>query len=190
MRFPKCKGGENMKRVWSAKSSYILLSVVIFLVGCVFLIWPGISLTVLARVMGAILLLSGIAKLFGYFSNDLYRIAFQFDLAFGILTAAAGMVILIFPQDAAEYLTVLLSIFVIVDALITVQNSIEARRFGIREWWLLLLGSIAAGVLGVAALVWPNAANLLLMRITGVALMLDGIQNIAVALLTISHRRH
>ena len=102
MRFPKYKGGENMKRVWIAKSSYILMSVVIFLVGCVFLIWPGISLTVLARVMGAILLLSGIAKLFGYFSNDLYRIAFQFDLAFGILTAAAGMVILIFPQDAAE----------------------------------------------------------------------------------------
>lgn len=177
-----------MKRVHIAKGCYLLMSVAVFLLGCVLLFRPGASLTVLVRIVGGLLLLSGVTKLFGYFANDLYRIAFQFDLALGLLISAAGVLILIFPQGAAARLTELLAVFVLVDALITVQNAIDAKRFGIRCWWLLLCCAVAAGAFAIAVLASPHTAGLLLMRITGAALILNGIQNMAVALLTVFQR--
>lgn len=169
----------------AAKWGYIGTSVAIFAVGLVFLLWPGTSVTVLARIVGALVLLAGIAKVFGYFSNDLYHIAFQFDFSLGILDAALGALILIFPSWFAGYLAVCLALFVIVDGVVTVQNAIEARRFGIGKWWLLLLCGILSVAIGVAALLRPLTTSELMMRLTGIALMLDGVQNIAVAVVTV-----
>lgn len=173
----------------AAKWGYIGTSIAIFAVGLVFLIWPGTSATVLARIVGVLVLLAGIAKVFGYFSNDLYHIAFQFDFALGILDAALGALILIFPEWFAGYLAICIAIFVIVDGVVTVQNAIEAHRFGIGKWWLLLVGGILAVAIGVVALLRPMTTSELVIRLTGIALMLDGIQNIAVALITVKRVR-
>ncbi len=178
-----------MKRVQIAKFSYILTSAAILLIGCVFLIWPESSLVALCRAVGIVILLSGLAKLFGYFANDIHQIAFQFDLALGTLTAIFGIIILIFPKRFAEYLAILVSVFVIVNALFTMQNSIEAKKFGIGKWWLLLLGGIIAFLIGMIALIKPIDTNLFIMRFAGIALMTDGLQNITVAIITIHHVR-
>lgn len=127
-----------MKRIQIAKYSYILTSAAIILIGCFFLIRPETSLVTLSRAVGAVVLVSGLAKLFGYFSNDAHQIAFQFDLALGALTALFSIVILLSPEQFAKYLTMLVSIFVVTNALFTVQNAVEAKRFGIRKWWVLL----------------------------------------------------
>lgn len=179
-----------MKRVQIAKISYILTSVLIFLIGCVFLIFPDTSLTVLCRVVGAVIAVSGIAKLFGYFSDDLHQIAFQFDLALGVLTTAAGVLILIFPHRFSTFLVVIVAIFVLINALFTIQNAIESRRFGIRRWWLLLLGGILAAVFGIIALTQPTASNRFILQMIGIALMTDALQNIIVAVITLYHQKH
>ena len=38
----------------------------------------------------AMLIVYGLIKILGYFSRDIYCLAFQFDLAFGVLLAAVG----------------------------------------------------------------------------------------------------
>ncbi|MFR5865059.1 MAG: HdeD family acid-resistance protein [Acutalibacteraceae bacterium] len=177
-----------MKRIQIAKYSYILTSAAIILIGCFFLIRPETSLVTLSRAVGAVVLVSGLAKLFGYFSNDAHQIAFQFDLALGALTALFSIVILLFPEQFAKYLTMLVSIFVVTNALFTVQNAVEAKRFGIRKWWVLLIGA-AAFLAGLAALLRPSETNLFLMRFVGIALILDGIQNIIVAAITIYRKK-
>ena len=122
-----------------AKRCYIGTSVLLFVLGIAFLFWPGTSLAVLSRLVGAAMVLFGAARIVGYFSNDPYRLAFQFDFAMGILTCALGLVLLIFPGAVMKYMTALIGLFVVVDAVLTVQNSLEARRFGLGRWWLLLL---------------------------------------------------
>lgn len=178
-----------MKPIQIAKYSYIITSIAIVLIGCLFLIRPETSLVTLSRAVGAVILVSGLAKLFGYFSNDAHQIAFQFDLALGALTVLLGIVILLFPQQFSKSLIILVSLFVIANALFTLQNAVEARWFGIRKWWVLLIGAAAALVAGLVALLRPMDTTLFLMRFTGVALILDGIQNIVVAAITIYRRR-
>lgn len=174
-----------MKRTQIAKYSYIITSAAIILLGCFFLIRPEISLVTVSDAVGAVILASGLAKLFGYFSNDAHQIAFQFGLALGILTALLGVVILLFQEQFSEHLTLLLPLLVLANALFTVQNAVEAKRFGIEKWWVLLAGAVAAFLVGLIALLRLAGTDLFLMRFTGVALILDGIQNIFVAAITI-----
>lgn len=42
------------------------------------------------RVIGAVSLFYGVSKILGYFSHDLYNLAFQFDLALGVFTLIFG----------------------------------------------------------------------------------------------------
>ena len=41
------------------------------------------------------LIVYGLIKILGYFSRDIYCLAFQFDLAFGVLLAAVGIIIIV-----------------------------------------------------------------------------------------------
>ncbi|MDO4379862.1 MAG: DUF308 domain-containing protein [Clostridia bacterium] len=172
-----------------AKRCYIITSSLFVILGAVFLFWPQVSLSVLVRIVGVALIFSGVSKLIGYFSNDPYRIAFQFDFAMGVLTCAFGFVLLLFPDGVAKYLTVMIGIFVIIESLFTIQNAIEARRFGLGKWYLLLICGIASLALGICALIKPLSATLFVTRIGGAALLFDGIQNIIVAILTVKKER-
>ena len=69
----------------TAKIGYIVMSAVMCAFGILLIVMPDMSNTILGLVCGTIMLLFGIVKLVGYFSKDLYRLAFQYDLAFGLL---------------------------------------------------------------------------------------------------------
>ena len=117
-----------MSRVKIAKYAYLISSAAVFLLGVLFLIFPNASLNAVCRVAGAVILISGAVKLYGYFSHDLYRIAFQFDMAFGILTILLGAAMLIMPGKFSEFLSAIISIFVIIDAVFTIHRTVLRRR--------------------------------------------------------------
>lgn len=74
------------------------------------ILYPQISSEVLASVFGLIMVLFGGVKLVGYFSMDLFRLAFQYDLSFGILMIALGIVVLFRPEKALSFICVVLGI--------------------------------------------------------------------------------
>ena len=76
--------------MWVAKSGYIVMSLVFCAAGTACIANPGLSATVIGRVLGAAMILFGAVKLVGYCSRDLYRLAFQYDLGFGLLLIALG----------------------------------------------------------------------------------------------------
>lgn len=67
--------------------------------------------------VGMILIIYGIVKVIGYFSDDLYCLAFQYDLACGLFLIAMGMILL--------------------DALLKIQISKDARKFGLMNHLLV-----------------------------------------------------
>ena len=66
-----------------AKIGYIVTSVLFCIVGILFIAKPEISTRMIGIGIGVATIVFGIVKLIGYFSKDLYRLAFQFDLEFG-----------------------------------------------------------------------------------------------------------
>ena len=128
----------SIHSIQAAKISYVVMSVLLCALGVVLMIWPGLSVTAIGIASGVMLIVLGLVKLLGYFSRDLYRLAFQFDLALGILLLVLGCVILSSPDRAMSFLCLILGIAVAVDGWFKVQMALDARRFGLRSWWLIL----------------------------------------------------
>ena len=164
-----------------AKYGYIIISAVFTLAGLLMILRPAPSQSFIGIFFGVALLVFGLIKLVGYWSRDLFRLAFQYDLAFGILLIALGIVTLARPNGAMSFLCIVFGIPVLADGLFKIQISLDAKRFGIGQWWLLLLLAALTCVIGLLLVIRPSDAARALMVLMGISLLLDGILNICVA---------
>ena len=180
----------SIRSIQAAKAGTIALSAVLCGLGLFLVLRPAVSIGLTGAVTGAVMIAFGVVKLAGYFSRDLYRLAFPFDLAFGTLLIAIGAVILVRPVKAMSMLCVMLGIEIVADGLLKVQTALDARRFGLETWWLILALGIAAGAVGVAMALHPSDSAEVLTVLTGVALMVEGALSLCVALCAVKIIRH
>lgn len=174
----------------AAKTGYIIMSLVFCGVGGLFLARPELSALTASRILGAAMILFGAVKLVGYFSRDLYRLAFQYDLEFGLLLIALGAIVLARPAGALSFFAAGLGVVILADGLFKVQIALDARRFGIRLWWATLTLAILTGAAGVLLVLRPWDSALLLTGLLGVSLIFEGVLNLCVALSTVKIIKH
>lgn len=155
-----------MKKLQFARSGYILISFIFYVAAVIYLLFPDLPPMILSCFSGVILVAYGIIKLVGFFSEDLYCLAFRYDMAFGLLLMVAGVLLLVKTVSVAEYLTPGLGWMALLDNLFHIQMAKEAQDFGMMKEWKLILGlSIAAGVLSVLLIIHgfpsPQATHIL-----------------------------
>ena len=172
----------SVKLIQAAKRGYIIISLVLCAIGLLMIFMPTLSLSAIGIIVGVVLGVSGVIKLIGYFSRDLYQLAFQFDLAFGILLMALSVVILLRPEHMMSFLCIILGITTLADGLLKIQTSLDARRFGLRTWWLILSVAILAGAAGMVLVLRPSQSAQVLTVLMGVSLLAEGILSLCVAL--------
>lgn len=174
-----------MRFTQSVKAAFAVLSAALILGGLCLLIWPGASVSVLCAALGVLSVLYGAVRLAGYFSNDLYRLAFQFDLAVGILSILIGLLLILRTDRVLANLALVVGVFLLVDSVLRLQTALDARHFGMRRWWLVLLASVCGAALSLLLLLRPLDSALALTRLTGAALLLDGAENLLACLYTV-----
>ena len=175
----------SIRTIQAAKAGYIALSTLLVALGLTLILKPQMSIALTGAIVGATMIAFGIIKLIGYFSKDLYRLAFQFDLAFGILLIALGALLLMKPVRAMNMLCVILGIEIVADGLFKLQTAVDARRFGLETWWLIFTLAVITGAAGIALAVHPSESALTLTCLTGMALSAEGLMNLCVALCTV-----
>lgn len=176
--------------MWVAKTGYIVMSLVFCAAGIACIANPGLSAAVIGRALGVAMILFGAVKLVGYCSRDLYRLAFQYDLGFGLLFIALGALVLLRPAGVLDFIFTALGIVVLTDGLYKVQIAVDAKRFGISAWWLTLALAIAAGAVGLALVFRPWDSARVLTILLGAALLAEGILNLCVAVSTVKIVNH
>ena len=174
-----------MKALKRAKWGYILYSFLLSLLGLALIIWPETSAETFCIIIGAISLIYGIVKVVEYFARGAVTYAFfQFDLAGGVFLTIIGVVLLLHPKYILLFLPVVIGFYMIIDGVMKVQTSIDAKRFGLRAWWLILTGALLCTALGMYLLFNPLEGGAVLMIVIGISMLFDGIQNIFSALYT------
>lgn len=168
--------------LWAVKTGYIVVSALFCVLGVVLFIMAERCVPWIGRALGIGMLVCGAIKLGGYFSKDLFRLAFQYDLAFGILLMAVGIITLCHPGKAMTFLCIMFGIPVLADGLFKIQVAVDARRFGISQWWLVLLLAVLTGVIGLMLVLRPTEGAQALVMLMGASLFLDGALNLSVAL--------
>lgn len=180
----------SVKPLKIAKIGYISISILFCILGILLIIFPGTSEKVIGILCGILMILFGIVKIVGYFSKDLYRLAFQYDLAFGILMIILGIMLFRNPANLLNFICVILGVAVLSDGLFKIQMSLDAKRFGIREWWLIFAFAVITGAFGVLLIVKPAVSASFLTVLLGICLLLEGILNISTAITAVKIIRY
>ncbi|MDC7291231.1 DUF308 domain-containing protein [Blautia schinkii] len=176
---------DSIKILKIAKNGYIIMSVLFCILGAYLIVFPDCSARVFCILVGVLLILSGIIKIIGYFSKDFYCLAFQFDLAFGILMIAIGAIIIIRSRLMVNLIFAVFGVMILADGLFKIQMSIDARRFGLGLWWRILAVAVLTGIFGAVLLIRPFEGARLMMTLVGITILLEGILNLCVAVYTI-----
>ena len=168
-----------------AKIGYIVMSVLFCLAGVLFIAMPEISAKIIGICIGISMILFGIVRLIGYFSKDLYRLAFQFDLEIGILMMILGVIVLFNPENLMAFICVAIGISILLDGLFKIRIALDSKQFGIKSWWLILALAIVTGVIGVFLIFDSATGSELMTVILGLTLLSEGILNLSTVISTV-----
>lgn len=174
----------------TAKAGNLILAALTVLLGISLLLHPDLGLTVLGTVAGWLLVTAGIFKMAGYFAKDLYRLAFQYDLFFGLLMTVLGVLILAKPAGLFRLLCTAAGLTFAADGLMRIKTATDARRFGLRKWWTVLLSGIFAAVCGILIMCFPAQSTETVLRLVGLGLAAEGLLNMVTVLMTVRIIRH
>ena len=162
-----------------------MLSIVMVVIGLILMGCPGMSVSIIYRLAGVIFINLGIVKIMGYFSKDIFQLAFQFDLAIGSIFIILGIILACKPTRMIEIGTGILGVLMLGDALLRIQTVIDAKRFGIRKWEILLLIALTAVVIGVLLLVIPFMKTKVIINLVGLNICINGVLNFAMVQSTV-----
>lgn len=101
-----------------------------------------------------------------------------------------GCVLLISPDRMLDILCTVFGILILSDSLLKVQISADARRFGLRQWWLILAVAIVSAVFGAILIFRPAESIRIMTVLLGISLFTDGVLNISTALCAVRIIRH
>ena len=113
------------------------------------------------------------------------RIGYRKCVIAAHLMAAVGIVILVRRESIMHLIFAVLGLMVLMDALVRIQMSIDARRFGLSLWWRILLAAILVGIFGMILLIDPYGGAKMTMVLTGISFLLEGALNLGVAIYTV-----
>ena len=174
-----------MKSLKAIKNSYSILTICLILVGAVLLIWPHMALGAICKMCGIFLIIFGLVKLTGYFSKDIFQLAFQYDLGLGIASIIFGLIMVIRSWATIQLFSICIGIFLLIDAALKMQTAFESQKFGFRNWWVTLLIAIIVCILGILLFVMPFQTSGVITRLIGINLILDGALNLFVVQSTV-----
>ncbi|MBR1689711.1 MAG: hypothetical protein IJ713_02925 [Oscillibacter sp.] len=174
-----------------ARGGYLVMAGIFCLAGVIQLLLTPMAPTFLVAGTGVVLSAYGVIKIIGYFSRDLYCLAFQYDLASGLFLIVLGVLLLSLLSSAAQlmpYLTPGLGLLLALDSLLSVQMSADARRFGLETWPVVLAASLTAFGFGLLLLAASFRESWNDRLFAGLALIAEGAKTLCVVQCTVKLR--
>lgn len=179
-----------MKQQKLAKAGYLTISVIFYILGAAYIVLPEVPPLTLCVISGVILIAYGVIKIIGYFSKDLYCLAFQYDLACGLFLIVFGIIALVRSQQIIPHLSVGLGTLILLDGLLSIQMSRDAKQFGLETWYVILAAAIVTGVFGSVVIISPFHTTLGQHIAAGCALLAQGFKSCCVVHYTVKSIKH
>ena len=168
-----------------AKWANLIVSLCLCALGAAIIALPTVGEGAVRFTHGALMVLTGAFKIIGYFSKDLYRLAFQYDLQLGTVIIALGIVALARPGNSVGGLCVIFGAAILIDSIFKIKISVEAKKFGLKSWPLLLALAVVVSALGVVLMLRPTDDQFVWLSMLGGACIADGILNFIQISLTV-----
>jgi uncharacterized membrane protein HdeD (DUF308 family) len=151
-----------------------------FVVGLLLLLFPGLSWDVLCFVIGGLMVLAGAGKVYRHYKEREYPKDYGFGI--GLVTVAGGLIIMFMPKVLGGVAHVLIGFALVAAACLQAEMVLRFRQMK-ANWVPPLVGAVVTLILGVVVLRNPFTEPRMLMRFTGVAMILEALADGGAALL-------
>lgn len=135
---------------------------------------PPLGIAVLVALFAAWALVDGVSGLVAGIQTRGIDRSWWLEVAEGVVSIAAGVIALVFPEYAATALVVIIAAWAIVTGVFQIWMAIRLRRVIQGEVWLGLAGLVSV-LFGVILLVFPRAGALSLVWLIGSGAIVFGV---------------
>lgn len=148
----------------------IIIAILTITIGILCVCLPQGSADVLCIVFGCALLVSGCVLLVRYFAYERF-------LGGPLLIKAITMILssifcFVYPEVIQSILTILFGLFIVIDSISSLADSVYCARAKVSGWFVLFILSIATACLGVAVM-FSNFSTV--MVFAGISLIIEGV---------------
>lgn len=155
----------------------IIVAALTIILGLLCVILPKGSGTALTYIFGAALVAMGITAVVRYFWG--LRFISDMSLVIGTLMITLGVFTLINPSAIQAILVVLLGVFIIIDSMTEISESIYCARANVSGWFWLFLASVLTLGLGIVV-AFSNFETVMILA--GIALIIEGLKRLIITL--------
>lgn len=160
------------------KSNMILSSGLCTALGVVLVLWPGLSIQLVCKAVGVVLIVCGLLRLISFFIEHDGSMYTQSNLVLGIVFAVVGIWIVANPGRVLSLIPIIVGILIVIHGISKLQQAITLCKSKYSRWWLALLLAVLTLGLGLLLILKPFAAIDTVVMLIGLFLIYDGISNI------------
>ena len=161
----------------SFKTNRMIFAIGALVIGIILLVWPGKSLMILAKCVGVLLAVGGLASAF-MFIKDHETASRSLLLVMAVIMLVCGIVIFLHPDELVKLIPTIMGVLVVISGIINLGETFLLNRRKYGRWWITLLVSLATIAGGIFLI--SNAFKLasLITRIAGGILIFDGVSDL------------
>lgn len=164
------------------KHNYFINAVIMVILGAILVIWPQILGNILCYILGGALILMGAFQLFGFICGERLGFYNKFSMLMGIVLVLMGIWVCVKPHVVLSIIPVVVGIIILLHGLMDIQYTLDIKKTGNQKWWIGLIAALITAVFGLVLIMKPFAAYEVTMILIGIAMLYDGISDLALLL--------
>ncbi len=155
-----------------------LASALIAVFGLILFIWPGQTTGFVLNFIGGLMILLGAFRIIRYCVRPREAAIRTMDLGLGITLAMLGILLYAMKGFLLSIVPTLIGILLLVSGFIKLQAALDFKSMNVYRWQFQLAYAIISLFMGLIILINPFTTALLLMRIIGAAILIEGVEDL------------
>ncbi len=155
-------------------NSSIVISVLMFVIGMIFIIFPDVSFTTITYILAVILIVNGI-----YFIIEKEAsMFFSSFLTLGIVELLFGIIMLLNPDIVKTLFPIVIGVIMVTKATLDLRISLLLKKYEYDTWFSIFICALIAIISGIIIIIYPSIGTMALTVYLGILITINSVSSI------------